>query len=361
MNTNITLKALDFFCGGGGMTYGLQQSGINVIAGVDLDETAKETYEVNNKKSKFIQSDILGLDVNYFEKHLNIKKNDDHLILVGCSPCQYYSIINTNKTNSLKSKDLLMAFSKFIDYYNPGFILVENVPGIKTNKNSILPTFLIFLKEKGYSICDSVVDLSYYGVPQTRKRYSLIASRVIENISLPEPDKKQALLKDFIGINNGFPMISAGYKDKTEFNHTTAGLSDINIERLTLTPKNGGNRLAWKNNKKLQLKCFIDKDNSFVDTFGRMSWEKPASTITTKFFSISNGRFAHPDENRALSLREGATLQTFPKHYIFKTTSTASTAKLIGNAVPPEYAKRLGKLIIQRISEWHNLKQEPEL
>jgi len=188
--------------------------------------------------------------------------------------------------------------------------------------------------------------MSYYGVPQSRKRFSLIASRVDKNINLPIPDKKQALLEDFIGIKNGFHPIKAGYKDETDFNHTVSGLNEVGLKRLAKTPHNGGSRLAWKNDKNLQLKCFEGKDNSFKDTFGRMWWKKPAPTITTKFFNISNGRFVHPEEDRAISLREGATLQTFPKDYVFKTTSIAATAKLIGNAVPPEYARRLGEVIL---------------
>lgn len=350
-NVESKFKAIDFFCGGGGMTYGLRQAGVDVIAGVDFDIDAKETYEKNNPGSKFILSDIRSLRSNYLEKNLGIRRDDDFLILVGCSPCQFYSIINTDKEKSKKSKDLLKNFSRFIDYYNPGYVVVENVPGLKTHKKSILPKFLEFLKENEYEICENVVDLSYYGVPQSRKRFSLIASRVNDNIKLPDPEKEQALLKDFIGKKNGFPTIPAGHKDDTKFNHTSAGLKSICIERLLLTPHDGGNRFAWKDNPQLQLKCFIGKDTSFKDTYGRMFWEKPASTITTKFFSISNGRFAHPEEDRAISLREGATLQTFPKDYIFKTTSIAATAKLIGNAVPPEYARRIGLEIINNTSD----------
>ena len=186
--------------------------------------------------------------------------------------------------------------------------------------------------------------MSYYGVPQTRKRFSLIASRV-RAIELPIKDDKQAILEDFIGEKNGFPPICAGHKDLSDFNHTTAGLSNVNMRRLAKTAKNGGTRMDWKDDDELQLNCFRDKDNIFKDTFARMWWKRPAPTITTKFFSISNGRFAHPQEDRAISLREGATLQTFPKEYIFKTNSVANAAKLIGNAVPCEYARRLGELI----------------
>ena len=129
------------------------------------------------------------------------------------------------------------------------------------------------------------------------------------------------------------------------FNHTVARLSDVCLKRMAKTKRDGGSRLDWANDQELQLPCFVGKDNSFKDTFGRMWWKRPASTITTKFYSISNGRFGHPEEDRALSLREGATLQTFPKTYVFKTNSIVATAKLIGNAVPCEYARRLGETI----------------
>lgn len=328
------------------MTCGLRLAGIEVVAGVDFDKDAKETYEYNNIGSKFIYSDVTQLPSDYFEKHLNINKNDDHLILVGCSPCQYYSIINTKKEKSQKSKDLLLDFSRFIDYYNPGYVLVENVPGLMTRKDSVLPEFLEFLQNKGYTYIEQkIIDMSYYGVPQSRKRFSLIASRV-KPISLPPKEEKQALLIDYISPEKGFPVIPAGHKDVSDFNHTTAGLNQINLKRLAKTDKDGGTRMGWKNDPELQLACYIGKDNCFKDVYGRLSWKKPSSTITTKFFNISNGRFAHPEQDRAISLREGATLQTFPENYIFKTISMQSTAKLIGNAVPPEYARRLGDVII---------------
>lgn len=341
-------KAIDFFCGGGGMTCGLRQAGIDVIAGVDFDIDCKKTYEINNPSTKFVYSDITELPCDYFERELNVEKDDDSLILVGCSPCQYYSIINTKKHKAEKSKNLLLDFAKFIDYYNPGYILVENVPGLVTRYDSILPHFLRFIAEKGYHyMVNDVIDMSYYGVPQSRKRFSLIASRVKE-VSLPDRDEKRSVLEDFISEEKGFKPIPAGHKDDTDFNHTAAGLNEINLRRLAKTRKDGGNRLGWKDDPELQLPCYIGKDDCFVDVYGRMAWKKPASTITTKFFNISNGRFAHPEQDRAISLREGATLQTFPKDYIFKTGSIGATAKLIGNAVPPEYARRVGLKIINQ-------------
>lgn len=347
MNKKI-FKAIDFFCGGGGMTYGLRQAGIDVIAGVDIDKEAKETYEYNNPGTIFIENDIRNLRSNYFERKFGIKQNDDSLILVGCSPCQFYSIINTDKGHSLKTKDLLRNFARFIEYYKPGYVLVENVPGILTNKQSIWPLFYKKLKDLGYNkIVYDIIDMSYYGVPQSRRRFSLIATRLDIEIHLPYADDKQTLLADFIGESNGFPRVEAGHKDFSTFNHTVAGLSDVCLRRLRKTRHDGGSRLDWADDSELQLRCFIGKDDSFKDSYGRMWWNKPAPTITTKFFSISNGRFGHPDEDRAISLREGATLQTFPKDYIFKSNSIATTARLIGNAVPCEYAKRLGEVIIK--------------
>ena len=344
-----SLIAIDFFCGGGGMTCGLRQAGIRVIAGVDFDLSVKETYEYNNPDTVFVYSDIKRLRSVYFEKRFGISRGDDNLILVGCSPCQYYSIINTDHSKARKTKNLLLSFARFVDYYRPGYVLVENVPGIETNKESVLPRFLKRLNSIGYStIVKDVIDLSYYGVPQSRRRFSLIATRLDGvNIHLPFPEKTPAVLKDFIGEAKGFPKIAAGHRDGTVFFHSCSALSDINLMRFQKTRHNGGGRLDWSNDSELQLPCYIGKDDSFPDNYGRMTWEKPSPTITTKFLSLSNGRFGHPEEDRALSVREGATIQTFPTSYVFKTPSMIDAAKIIGNAVPCEYAKRLGLVLIE--------------
>ena len=132
------------------MTCGLRQAGVEVMAGVDLAEECESTYEANNPGTKFVGADITKLEENYFEKQFGLIRNDDNLVLVGCSPCQYYSIINTSRDKSLKSKDLLRDFKRFADYYNPGFILVENVPGLATRQDSVLPELLAFRVRKGY-------------------------------------------------------------------------------------------------------------------------------------------------------------------------------------------------------------------
>ena len=341
------IKAVDFFCSGGGMTCGLTQAGINVIAGIDNDPTCKETYEKNNPKSKFILADVFDLKEVDLAQRLDLKKDDDDLILIGCSPCQYWSIIQTDKTRSRKSKNLLIEFKRFVDYFNPGYVLVENVPGILAKKDqSGLNNFISDLEAGGYKVHFEVVNMNDYGVPQSRKRFSLIANRVIGRKIFPRKSKgKRPSVADFIGEKNGFKKVSVGFKDTTKFNHTVAGLTEKNVLRLRKTPANGGSWLDWANDKDLKRKSY--RGNGFIDNYGRMSWGKPAPTITTRFLSISNGRFAHPDEDRGISIREGATLQTFRKSYTFYTRNTADTTRMIGNAVPPAFAKKLGRIIIE--------------
>ncbi len=345
----ITLKAVDFFCGGGGMSYGMLEAGITVLAGIDYEPDCKKTYEDNITGAQFIQADVFELREEELERTLNLDRDDDDLILIGCSPCQFWSIINTNRDKSTKSANLLIEFARFVKYFNPGYVVVENVPGVLRKKNeSGLADFIIWLEENDYKVHFEVHNVAEYGVPQSRKRFTLIANRVTEELINPlKKEGKKVTVRDVLGQSNGFPEIKDGHKDATDFMHTVASLSETNKKRLEKINKDGGNRLDFANYPDLQLPCFIGKDNWFKDTFGRLWWDRPSPTITTKFFSISNGRFGHPDENRALSLREGATLQSFPREYKFHGTSTSAIARLIGNAVPPQYAKCIGEAIIK--------------
>lgn len=343
------LKAIDFFCSGGGMSYGMQEAGIEILAGIDFDENCKMTYEANINGAKFIHADVFDLKEKELEKKLSLRKNDDELVLIGCSPCQFWSIINTDKTKSAKSKNLLVEFSRFVKYFRPGYVVVENVPGVLRRKEeSGLNEFIEWLKDNGYENPHfKVHNVNDYGVPQSRKRFTLIATRISQDEVKPqELDGRRVVVKDVLGIENGFARIEPGHKDNSDFLHTVPNISDINKKRLKKVKKDGGNRLGFANDPELQLKCFEGKNESFKDTFGRLWWNRPAPTITTKFFSISNGRFVHPEEDRALSIREGATLQSFPLTYKFKGTSVANIARMIGNAVPPKYATAIGKAII---------------
>jgi DNA (cytosine-5)-methyltransferase 1 len=358
------LKAVDFFCSGGGMSFGIQEAGIQILAGIDFDKNCKKTYEANIKDAEFIHADVFDLKEQDLENRLLLKKNDDDLILIGCSPCQFWSVINTNKTKSAKSKNLLIEFSRFVKYFRPGYVVVENVPGVLRRKEeSGLNKFIDWLKNNGYENPHfKVHNVNDYGVPQSRKRFTLIASRLSnEEITPIVMDGKRMVVKDVLGTDKGFKKIEPGHKDETEFFHTVPNISEINKKRLEKVSKNGGNRFGFANDPELQLKCFIGKDESFRDTFGRLWWDKPAPTITTKFFSISNGRFVHPEEDRALSIREGATLQSFPLTFKFEGTSIANIARMVGNAVPPKYATAIGQAINKNHQQWQSSRQEQGL
>lgn len=347
LTNNNQIKAVDFFCGGGGMSYGMKNAGIEILAGIDYEPECKETYEANIKGAKFIQANVFDLKVKDLERELDIKRYDDNLLLIGCSPCQFWSIINTDRKKSEKSKNLLIEFERFVKYFRPGYVVVENVPGVlRKKKESGLEDFIIWLEKKKYKVHFKVHNTNDFNVPQNRMRFTLIANRVTNTELIPMPESGRKLsVKDVIGEHNGFPKLEAGHKD-SENRNTVAGLEPICVERMQYIKKDGGNRFGFAHIEHLQLKCFKEREKSFKDTFGRLWWDRPSSTITTKFYAVSSGRFTHPEEDRAISLGEGAALQSFPKDYKFYGSSIASIARLIGNAVPPEYAKRIGLAII---------------
>ena len=339
------IQAIDFFCSAGGVTCGFKQAGINVIGGIDIDANCKMTYEKNND-AKFLCADVSNLEKEKLASFFNIRRNQDNLIFVGCSPCQYYSNITTDKTKSKKTRLLLADFQEFVEYYFPGYIFIENVPGLDTKRDSPIGIFKKFLKTSGYTFKDTVINAKYFGVPQNRRRYILIASRLKKNILLPKENRRVVkTVKDAIGDNAVFQAINAGSKDETLFNHTASNLEELNLKRIQATPHNGGDRRAWKNNVELQVNCYKNHDGHY-DVYGRMHWNKPSPTITTRFNSLSNGRYGHPEQNRAISLREGATLQSFPLDYNFYSNSQGIVAKMIGNAVPPLLAKEIVKSLI---------------
>lgn len=362
------LRAVDFFCGAGGMTHGLLKAGVDVVAGVDNHLPCKPSYEnpANNRRAsgdppRFMHADVSTADIPSILRDIEIHPNEDNLVFAGCSPCQYWSKVNTSREKSATSRLLLTHFQRIVEAYRPGYVVIENVPGLNTRRDSSgLGGFVKFLHKAGYGLHDSTVAVYRYGVPQKRHRYLLLATRLAPNggrprIQLPRPEwdgsgyPESMSLRYFIGRRNGFPPIQAGERAETPFLHWAAALSDKNLRRICLTTPDGGSRSDWKDHGDLQINAYKGKDDIFRDVYGRMRWDAPASTITTRFNSLSNGRFGHPVENRAISLREGATLQTFPMSYSFP-SSFPEAARQIGNAVPPELARRIGERIVQHFT-----------
>lgn len=339
-----TMKAIDFFCGSGGLTRGLLDAGIDVVAGFDKDGNCRSTYERNNPSAIFFEMDIKEIRLEDLVLKSGLRDFDD-VLFAGCAPCQPFS--KQRKSNGKRhDATLLNEFGRLVEKANPGYILIENVPGIaKVCGFSTFHRFLGVLEKNGYSYSYDIVDAKGYGVPQNRRRLLLIASRHFR-VSLPEPkfgnsDRPFRTVRQAI---SHFPALQAGETHPDVFNHTAASVSALNLERLKNTPVDGGDRRSWP--ELLVLPCHCGNYEGHTDVYGRMFWDRPAPTLTGRCNSISNGRYGHPEDNRAISLREAAALQSFPDRYAFFGTNR-HIALQIGNAVPVRLAEHLGKHLLQ--------------
>lgn len=335
--------AFDFFCGAGGLTRGLLDAGIKVIAGFDVDSGCKKTYEYNNPPSKFISTDIRSISIADLRNRSRTKRFSD-MLFAGCAPCQPFSQQRKGPRPKEQST-LLLAFGKIIKQAKPGFILVENVPGIaKIKGNSSFSRFLRILEDIGYKYSFDLMDAKSFGVPQNRRRLVLLAS-LHGPISIPSPRFGNSL-KPYRTVRDAishFPPISAGSSHPSISNHVSSSITPINLTRLKHTPIDGGDRRSWPSH--LKLACHKKDYEGHTDVYGRMHWDRPAPALTARCHSISNGRYGHPLQNRAISLREAASLQSFPDKYIFF-GSNKHVAMQIGNAVPVLLAESLGRHIV---------------
>src|SRR3989338_7037818 len=309
--------AVDLFCGAGGLTRGLLDAGIKVKKGYDIDPNLKETYEKNNEGTEFFQKDISILKGEEILKELD--RANKFFLLAGCAPCQPFSIINKKNATGDKRKNLILEFARLIKETRPDFILMENVPGLKKTKGKLIfKKFEYILKKENYSYSSDILDARNYGVPQKRKRLILLASKHFK-VRIPEPTHGPKCSTGEVYITVGeviskYPKLLPGMKHRIISNHECRNLSDINIKRLKYIRKDGGLRDSLP--KSLILKCHKDY-KGHKDVYGRMKLNDTAPTLTCKCTSISNGRFAHPLQNRGISVREAAALQTFKDNYVF--------------------------------------------
>ena len=306
---------------------------MEILVGIDVDVDAATTFQVNFPEAHFMRQDIRQLPETDLEPHLS-RRGGRPLLFSACAPCQPFSKQNREKTKSDTRASLLDELHRFVRHFRPEYIFLENVPGIQRINPSSGPIgrFLDLLDELRYEFDKDVVDFLDYGVPQTRRRFVLTASS-IGPFTLPAPthgarpgSAPHSTVWEWIG---DLPPIPAGGKSDEVPNHSAAALSPLNLERVISTPE-GGDRRNWPED--LILPCHKGHEGH-TDVYGRLNRHRPASTLTTRCVSLSNGRFGHPMQNRALSLREAACLQTFPRDFLFKGTF-ASMAKQIGNAVP---------------------------
>ena len=351
------IKAIDFFCGAGGLTRGLLDAGIEVLAGVDNDEHLRETYTHNNKPSRFFNKDIDEIEIHELRKELKIQK-EDTVLYAACTPCQPFSTLSRQGWASDTRKTLLLTFAEIVKESPPDFILVENVPGLNNGSGKeIYNEFLEILDECKFSnIVADLLDAKHFGVPQTRKRFILLASQK-GSISFPtaitDPNRFVTVRKCI----KKYPEIADGKESEDCLNHKSRELKSHHKLIVEAVPKDGGSR-GDITDTSILLKCHRDRPDAHRDVFGRMAWDKPAPTLTSRCVDVYSGRFIHPEHNRGISLREAAALQTFRNNYEFFGTSVTGIARQIGNAVPVKLAEHLGESIINSFQQGKEVPDE---
>jgi len=345
--------AIDLFCGAGGLTRGLLDAGLNVAAGYDIDKQCKFPYEYNNPGTKFHDESVTDLSARDLARHY---PKGHARILVGCAPCQTFSKYTQGVKNRRDPKwTLLKDFARLIRELKPDIVSMENVAELQ--RHEIFDDFMSILAEEGFHFTEDprkwVVYCPDYGVPQHRRRIVIVASRLgpIELIPPTHRPQEYCRVKDVL---RELPRLRAGEVCKTDPLHRTSALSTRNLQRIR-TSKPGGTWRDWP--RKLRADCHKEKSGQhYSSVYGRMEWNKPSPTITTQFYGFGNGRFGHPEQNRGLSLREGAILQSFPRRYQFVEPNAnyhfKKIGRMIGNAVPVRLGVAIGKTIARHLAQY---------
>lgn len=334
------IEAVDLFCGVGGLTCGLSSAGVIVRAGYDIDRACEYSYNHNNKATFVDKSidEVSGAEISQWYTPGAIR------LLAGCAPCQPFSTLaNGRDTKDDKKWGLLGEFARLVSEVLPELVTMENVP--RVTNHPPYKSFVETLKTLGYHVDARRLRCADYGIPQERRRFVLVAS-LLGPIELEKPSKTIRTVRDAIG---SLPALEAGETDASDPLHKARRLSSINLERIRMS-RQGGSWSDWP--EELRAPCHqSESGQTFKSVYARMSWDRPSPTITTQSFNFGTGRFGHPDQDRAITLREAAILQSFPSDYRFtspeKTIHFSSVGRMIGNAVPP----RLGEIVGQTFFE----------
>jgi len=386
--------AVDFYCGAGGTTRGLIDAGGYVIAGLDKEESCRETYVANNGNETGDRSypDFLALDllpatpdypggqqneaISFLDKLISDHRSgypDTPWLFAICAPCQPFTKLSKTARSGvypaaaqLRDRGLLSQTCRFVERYEPDMVLSENVPGIDSVRyGGIWKNFIDRLDAIGYEVRTERVCTSDFGIPQYRKRSILAAvrrfpNRVHDSFSLASRDDS-AEVKTVAEALEGLPPLKAGQKHGEIPNHVARNLNELNRRRISYArPGESNIYLESTPEGDLSLACHRRvnsryRNRCFTDAYTRMAPDRPAPTITTRCHSITNGRFGHPFQDRAISMREAARLQSFKDHYVFHPSDKlAPVAKMIGNAVPPVLAHFYARRLVESFKSMHS-------
>lgn len=343
------VEAIDLFCGVGGLTNGLRQAQIKVLAGLDNDASCQYAYEKNNNSCKFIKADITDYD---FIEMKEMYSKDSIRVLVGCAPCQPFSTHSSKLKNRQHDErwNLIEYFVRAIKILEPHIISMENVKGLMETK--VFDDFVESVDKLGYKKNYDVVYCPNYGIPQGRRRLVFMGSK-LGAIGLPEKTTEKNHYVSVGDTIKKLPKIKAGETCKKDAAHKARRLSPINLKRIRQS-RPGGTWCDW--DEGLLPDCYRKASGqSYKCVYGRMKWDGLSPTITTKFCCYGTGRFGHPVQDRAISIREAALLQTFDKSYDFGQNMPISTmSRHIGNAVPPKLGLAIGQLILQHVKDCYS-------
>lgn len=352
------LTAIDLFCGAGGLTVGLKKAGFKVVAAVEFDPELAKTYKKNHPEVHVIVKDIRDVTAKEILKLTGLKKID---LVAGCPPCQGFSKLTDKHHRDDERNQLVSEMTRMVSELKPTVCMLENVPGLSQRGMPLLGTLENTLRDMKYIVNRGVLQMADYGVPQSRRRLVLLAGRGFE-IPLPAatharvPEKGSGVkpwvkLRDVLTIKKE-PTSFLKAKEQGGarlFNwHVIRDLKPITIKRLQAT-KAGASRGELP--KSLRPDCHKKSNKGFQNAYGRMSWDSVAPTMTTGCTTLSSGRFGHPDEDRTISVREAALIQTFPKDYVLDTENIETACRLIGNALPCKFAEAVSLQCIKRMQE----------
>ncbi len=338
-----SITAVDLFCGVGGLTHGLALGGIRVLVGYDIDPACRFPYEANNSAT-FVQRDVSELTGD----EIRVSFGEEKLtLLAGCAPCQPFSTYARKGRSKKGALDwqLVSKFGRLVAEVQPDLVTMENVSQLADH--SVFNEFIGQLS--GYSVRWSIVECANYGVPQSRRQLVLLASRLGgSGLEMPSAQKDLRTVRDTI---SDLPEIKAGEQHPNDPLHVASSLSPLNLKRIKASVPGG----TWRDwDSALRARCHNkDTGATYPSVYGRMEWDKIAPTITTQSFGYGNGRFGHPEQDRAISLRESAMLQTFPRDYKFTSQSERVTfsklGRLIGNAVPVTIGEVIAQVLLDHV------------
>ena len=341
-----TTSCVDLFCGAGGLTHGFILEGISVQAGIDLDPACRYPYEKNND-ALFVERDITDMES---DEVASLFGDAEIRILAGCAPCQPFSTYSQRyDTRSDHKWGLLYEFGRLARDLRPDIVTMENVPSVE--RHEVFEDFVADLEECGYHVWHDVVECSRYGVPQTRRRMVLLASLHGPVRMIDPTHSKPRTVRQAIGR---LRPLEAGESAPRDRLHVASALSEKNLARIRAS-KPGGTWRDWPEH--LVAECHrTDTGRTYPSVYGRMEWDKPAPTMTTQCFGYGNGRFGHPEQDRAISLREAAILQSFPRNYEFvppgEPVQFTPVGRMIGNAVPVALARAIARSISRHLVEF---------